>query len=298
MVEFVSANPTGPMHMGNARGGVVGDTLSTILQYSGCDITREFYVNDSGNQVNLLAKSLYVRYVQHFKGEDSLTFPEDGYHGEDVKERAAEYAAVHGDKLLNVSEAEAGQELVAYTLKKNIEKMREDLKEYKIHYDRWFFESELHKSGYVDETVHLLTERGCTYEQDGALWFAASRFGCEKDEVLRKSNGFYTYYAVDIAYHRNKFEKRGFDQVIDVFGADHHGHTLRFRAGMAALAGGFVALVAALRGDRHAILSTPLSLGGLAVLAIVGIPLLVLPVIVGGLAWFLVLANGQRKRRS
>lgn len=235
MVEFVSANPTGPMHMGNARGGVVGDTLATLLQYAGCDVTREFYVNDSGNQVNILARSLYVRYVQHFKGEDSLPFPEDGYHGEDVKELACGFAEEAGDALLSENEEAAGNLLVAYALKKNISKMKADLENYKIHYDVWFFESQLHSSGYVEETIKMLTNRGHTYEKDGALWFSASRFGCEKDEVLRKSNGFYTYYAVDIAYHRNKFEKRGFDQVIDVLGADHHGHTLRFRAGLAAL---------------------------------------------------------------
>ncbi|MDP4152065.1 MAG: arginine--tRNA ligase [Bacillota bacterium] len=235
MVEFVSANPTGPMHMGNARGGVVGDTLATILSWSGYDVSREFYVNDAGNQVDVLSRSLSVRYIQYFKGEDAAEFPEDGYHGDDVRERAAECAKIYGDSLLSKPEDERRKILVEYTLKKNIEKMQKDLENYRIKYDRWFFESELHKSGYVEDTVKMLSDAGYVYEQDGALWFRTTQFGCEKDEVLKKSNGFYTYYAVDIAYHRNKFLERHFDKVIDVFGADHHGHTLRFKAGVAAL---------------------------------------------------------------
>jgi len=235
MVEFVSANPTGPMHMGNARGGVIGDTLATILSLSGYDVTREFYVNDAGNQIDVLSKSLSARYIQLFKGEDAVPFPEDGYHGDDVKEHVKEYAKLYGDSLLNLSDDERGKKLVEFALKRNIEKMKSDLEKYKIKYDVWFFESQLHESGYVEDTVNLLKKNGYVYEKDGALWFKATEFGLEKDEVLRKQNGFYTYYAVDIAYHRNKFLERHFDKVIDVFGADHHGHTLRFKAGISAL---------------------------------------------------------------
>ena len=235
MVEFVSANPTGPMHMGNARGGVIGDTIASALEYTGCDVTREFYVNDAGNQVDLLSRSLEARYIQHFKGEDAVVFPDDGYHGDDVRQIAAEYAAEHGDSLLSADEEIRRRELVSYGLKRNIANMQRDLARYHINYDVWFFESSLHESGYVAETIDKLIERGCTYEKDGALWFRATNFGCEKDEVMRKANGFYTYYAVDLAYHRNKFEKRGFERVIDVLGADHHGHTVRFRGGLSAL---------------------------------------------------------------
>ncbi len=235
MVEFVSANPTGPMHMGNARGGIVGDTLSTVLSYSGYDVTREFYVNDAGNQVDILGKCLSVRYIQHFRGEDAAHFPEDGYHGNDVKVIASDYAAEHGDNLLEENAEVMAKELVTYALNRNIAKMQSDLKKYKIVYDNWFYESTLHISGFVADTVELLRQKGALYEKEGALWFKATDFGCDKDEVLVKANGFYTYYAVDIAYHRNKFETRGFDMVIDVLGADHHGHTLRFPAVLDAL---------------------------------------------------------------
>ncbi len=234
-VEFVSANPTGPMHMGNARGGVLGDSLSSVLEKCGYEVTREFYVNDAGNQVDLLGRSLEVRYIQHLKGEQAMEFPEDGYHGEDVKVIAREFAALHGNSFLDKPEEERRAALVRYGLDHNIEKMQADLARYRIKYDNWFFESSLHKSGYVEDTIRKLDEAGWLYEKDGALWFKASELGCEKDEVLRKSNGFFTYYAVDIAYHRNKFIERGFDIVIDALGADHHGHTQRFKAGMAAI---------------------------------------------------------------
>lgn len=235
MVEFVSANPTGPMHMGNARGGIVGDTLSTVLSYSGYDVTREFYVNDAGNQVDILGKSLSARYIQHLKGEDAALFPDDGYHGDDVKKIAADYAAENGDSLLDAEPEVREKTLVTFALNRNIAKMRSDLEKYKIHYDSWFYESTLHASGFVKDTIDILKSKGALYEKENALWFKATDFGCEKDEVLVKANGFYTYYAVDIAYHRNKFETRGFDMVIDVLGADHHGHTLRFPACLEAL---------------------------------------------------------------
>ncbi len=233
MVEFVSANPTGPMTIGNARGGVLGDTLAEVLHRAGYKVWREFYCNDTGNQVDLLGRSLEARYLQKCGVE--VPFPEDGYHGDDIAARADEFIAEQGDALVHASEEQRRQTLIDFALPKNIEKMRADLARYRIRYDRFFYETELHKSGYVDETLDKLTAAGHTYEQDGAVWFKATAFGAEKDDVLRKSNGFLTYYAVDIAYHRDKFEKRGFDMVIDVLGADHHGHTLRFASSMAAL---------------------------------------------------------------
>ncbi len=234
MVEFVSANPTGPMHMGNARGGVVGDSLANVLAWAGADVHKEFYVNNAGNQVSLFGLSLYTRLQQLLHGEDSVEFPENGYHGDDIRALAKAYLEEHPEAAEEAEEAVTSK-LIAFGLERNIARMKTDLAKYKIHYDEWFLESTLHESGYVAETVKLLEDRGWLYEQEGAKWFKASEFGCEKDEVLVKANGFYTYYAVDIAYHRNKFEKRQFDRCIDVFGADHHGHTLRFKAAMAAI---------------------------------------------------------------
>ncbi len=233
MVEFVSANPTGPMTIGNARGGVLGDTLASLLAADGYEVWREFYLNDAGHQIDVLGKSLEARYLQALGKE--AEFPEDGYHGDYVGDFAGQYLAENGDSLLALEPEARQKALVDFVLPQNVEAMRRDLKRYRITFDRFFAESELHESGYVDETIDLLTKRGHTYEQDGALWFKSTAFGSEKDDVLRKSNGFYTYYAVDIAYHRDKFERRGFDTVIDVLGADHHGHTVRFRAGIAAL---------------------------------------------------------------
>ncbi len=234
MVEFVSANPTGPMHMGNARGGVVGDSLANVLAWAGAQVHKEFYVNNAGNQVSLFGLSLYIRLQQLLHGEESVEFPENGYHGDDIKALAAAYLEEHPEAAEEAEDV-LTPKMVAFGLERNIARMKSDLAKYKIHYDEWFLESTLHESGYVAETVKLLEDRGWMYEQEGAKWFRATEFGCEKDEVLVKANGFYTYYAVDIAYHRNKFEKRQFDRCIDVFGADHHGHTLRFKAAMAAI---------------------------------------------------------------
>ena len=252
MVEFVSANPTGPMHMGNARGGVLGDTLAAVLEAGGAKVWREFYVNDAGNQIEKFANSLEARYLQIILGEDAVAFPEDGYHGDDIKELARAYYDVHGEGLKDASQEERHAALAKFGLERNIPKMQEDLRRYKIEYDQWFFESELHESGYVAETVDKLTEAGYTYEQEGALWLATSRILEEnlrkagksdkdiakldlKDDVLRRANGFYTYFAADIAYHRNKFEKRGFDKVINIWGADHHGHVARLKGALDAL---------------------------------------------------------------
>jgi len=234
MVEFVSANPTGPMTIGNARGGVLGDTLAAILDRAGCEVWREFYVNDAGNQVELFGRSIEARYLQLAMGEDAVPFPEDGYHGDDIRELAQKLFNKYGDKYVNEDETARREAFVNFALPHNIELMKEHLERYRIRFDRFFLESELHKSGYVEETVKLLTDNGCTYEKDGALWLRNTDFGADKDEVLRRANGFYTYYAVDMAYHRNKFIERGFDRVIDVWGADHHGHSIRFKASMTA----------------------------------------------------------------
>ena len=252
MVEFVSANPTGPMHMGNARGGVLGDTLASVLAKSGAEVWREFYVNDAGNQIEKFAKSIEARYFQLIKGEDAVEFPEDGYHGEDIKDLAKAFYDVHGEKYLDCDEATRHEALAQFGLKNNIPKMKSDLERYGIHYDEWFFESSLHESGFVADSVQALTDKGYTYEKDGAVWLATSRILSEnlkkagksdediaklelKDDVLRRANGFYTYFAADIAYHRNKFDIRGFDKVINIWGADHHGHVARLKGAMDAL---------------------------------------------------------------
>ncbi len=232
MVEFVSANPTGPMHMGNARGGVLGDSLAEVLSRAGNEVSREFYVNDAGNQIEKFAQSLEARYFQILDGEENVPFPEDGYHGDDIRELAKIFYEQHGDSYRNVSQKERHDALVQFGLEKNLAKMRRDLEKYRITYDTWFFESTLHDSGYVKETVDLLTRKGATYESEGALWLRTSDYGCEKDDVLRRANGFYTYFAADIAYHRNKFEQRGFDRVINIWGADHHGHVARLKAAL------------------------------------------------------------------
>ncbi|MCR5485242.1 MAG: arginine--tRNA ligase [Clostridiales bacterium] len=234
-VEFISANPTGPMHMGNARGGALGDCLASVLDFAGFDVSREFYVNDAGNQIEKFALSLDIRYKQLFLGEDAVPLPEDSYHGEDIKEHAENFAKEFGDKYMSVSEEERRKALVDYALPKNIEVMRGNVKKYRIEYDRWFFESELHNDGEVAETIKLMTEKGLTYEKEGALWYRATEHGGEKDEVLVRSNGNPTYFAADIAYHRNKLLVRGFDKAIDIWGADHHGHVARMKGALDAI---------------------------------------------------------------
>ena len=335
MVEFVSANPTGPMHMGNARGGVLGDALASVLDRVGYNVWREFYVNDAGNQIEKFANSIDVRYQQLLLGEDKVEFPEDGYHGDDIKELAKLFRESHGDGWLNLPTAQRHEAMAKFGLERNIPKMKSDLLRYGIKYDQWFFESSLHESGYVAETVDKLTQRGYTYEKDGALWLRTSQILREhyakagksqeeierldrlaeyglsvnipkmkedllkygivydqwffesslhesgyvaetvqmltdkgwtyekdgalwlnttkllkekylregktqeqvdkldlKDDVLRRANGFYTYFAADIAYHRNKLEVRGFDLAINIWGADHHGHVARLQAAL------------------------------------------------------------------
>ncbi len=249
MVEFVSANPTGPMHMGNARGGVLGDTLANVLRREGYDVWKEFYVNDAGNQIHKFADSIHARYMQILLGEEGYEFPESGYHGEDIKELAQAFYEEYGDQYKDAPESEWLEPMSRFGLERNIPKMKADLRKYGIEYDQWFLESELHESGYVAETVQKLTDQGWTYEKDGALWLNTIGLLKEKymregktreqvdkldlkDDVLRRANGFYTYFAADIAYHRNKFEKRGFDKAIDVWGADHHGHVARLQAAL------------------------------------------------------------------
>jgi len=231
MVEFVSANPTGPMTVGNARGGALGDTLAAILEKAGFAVWREFLVNDAGNQVNLFGKSINARYVQLTSGKDSIEFPEDGYHGDDITELAKNMVLRHKDKLLEMPEEERIKLFIEYGIPHNVALMKEHLERYRIHYDEWFSESSMHKSGYVDETVELLDKAGLLFEKDGAVWLRNTELGGEKDEVMCRSNGFYTYYAIDIAYHRNKLD-RGFDKVIDIWGADHHGHAIRLMTTM------------------------------------------------------------------
>lgn len=234
MVEFVSANPTGPMHMGNARGGALGDCLAAVLDAAGYDVWREFYVNDAGNQIEKFGLSLDVRYQQIYRG-DAVELPEDSYHGEDIVERAKEFAALYGDRYLAEDEKTRRAALVAYALPKNIEKMKADMGKYRIVYDEWFLESTLHRDGEVADTIAILRDKGLTYEKDGALWYNATKFGAEKDEVLIRQNGMPTYFAADIAYHRNKFETRGFDKCIDIWGADHHGHVARMKDALHAI---------------------------------------------------------------
>lgn len=231
-VEFISANPTGPMHMGNARGGALGDCLAAVLEKAGYYVEREFYVNDAGNQILKFGLSLSVRYMSLFlpENDERCILPEDAYHGLDILERAKEFADVYGDKYVSASEEERQNALINFALPKNIDAMKALTEKYRIKYDTWFMESELHKSE-VGEVIDILTQKGLTYEKDGALWFAAAKFGGEefKDEVLVRSNGTPTYFTADIAYHRNKLSKRNFSRAIDIWGADHHGHVARLK---------------------------------------------------------------------
>ena len=251
-VEFVSANPTGPMHMGNARGGALGDCLAAVLDWAGYEVEREFYVNDAGNQIDKFGLSLSVRYQQILKGEDFIELPEDSYHGDDIRVLAQSYIDENGDALLDVSEEERRKALVEFGLPQNIAKMKAAMEKYRIDYNTWFSELTLHNGGELQETIEILKKNGYTYEKDGALWYKnidiqtaiLKREGKSqeyidnlelKDDVLIRQNGNPTYYAADIAYHRNKLEKRGFDTAIDVWGADHHGHVARMKGAMEAV---------------------------------------------------------------
>lgn len=233
LVEFVSANPTGPMHIGNARGGAIGDCLASVLDWAGFSVNREFYVNDAGNQIEKFATSLEVRYLQHY--EPSIELPEDAYHGQDIVEHAENFIKEYGDKYVNADSKERRKALVDFALPKNIAGLERDLGRYRITYDKWFRESTLHNDGSVQRVIDALKEKGVTYEQDGALWFKASEYGNDKDIVLVRANGLPTYIVPDIAYHYNKLVTRGYDKAIDVLGADHHGYVPRMKAALTAL---------------------------------------------------------------
>lgn len=257
LVEFVSANPTGPMHIGNARGGAIGDCLASVLEWAGFCVSREFYVNDAGNQVQKFGKSLDLRYSQvcSVKGAElaleypdaiafaqavyddaeSFPMPEDVYLGADIIVHAKDFYNIHKDKYMSESEEVRRDALTEFALPKNIQKLEDDLLKYRISYDTWFRESVLHESGAVDEIIKLLKKSGHTYEQEGALWFKSSEFGDEKDRVLVRANGLPTYFVPDIAYHYNKLNKRGFDIAVDILGADHHGYVPRMKAALQAL---------------------------------------------------------------
>lgn len=233
LVEFVSANPTGPMHIGNARGGAIGDCLAAVLEKAGYNVSREFYVNDAGNQIEKFATSLEVRYLQLYK--DGIEMPEDAYKGADITEHAKSFAAEYGDKYVEAESGERRKALVDFALPKNIAGLERDLLQYRIKYDNWFKESTLHADGSVAKIIEKFKELGVTYEQDGALWFKASEFGNDKDVVLIRANGIPTYIVPDIAYHYNKLVTRGYDKAVDVLGADHHGYVPRMKAALSAL---------------------------------------------------------------
>lgn len=232
-VEFVSANPTGPMHIGNARGGAIGDTLAEVLKCAGYYVEREFYVNDAGNQIEKFAKSLEARYFQTFGME--VEIPEGGYMGQDIAEHAADFKGIYGDKYFNSSPLERQKALIDYALEKNIVRMKEDLDKFGIKFDVWFSEKSLYENGDIEDTIDYFKKSGNTYEKEDAAWFKATNYGVEKDEVLVRNNGIPTYFTGDVAYHRNKFVVRKFDKVIDIWGADHHGHVPRMKGAMAAL---------------------------------------------------------------
>ncbi len=232
LVEYVSANPTGPMHIGNARGGVLGDALSAVLEAAGYSVEREFYVNDAGNQVNRYGLSIEARYMQHFQPD--FPFPEDGYKGKDVTANAEAFIKEHGNEYVESEPEERRRALIGFAIPRNIQGLHDDLKRYRVEYDTWFHESSLHESGAVDRVVELLREKGLTYEKEGALWFKGSEFGSE-DFVIVRSNGVPTYVVPDIAYHYNKLVTRNFDTAINVLGADHHGYVPRLKAAIAAL---------------------------------------------------------------
>ncbi len=231
-VEYVSANPTGPLHLGNARGGAIGDVLANIYSWAGWDVTKEFYLNDAGNQIIKFGESLSARYLEIY--EKDIEFPSDGYQGEDIIELAARYNQKYGDRLLHVSKQEREEALTAFGLEINIDNMRKDLEHYGINYDVWFSESTLHTGGAILDIIKVLTDRGATYEKDGALWFKATDYDCEKDEVLLRANGIPTYFTADIAYHYNKLKIRNFDLAVNVWGADHHGHVHRLKMALKA----------------------------------------------------------------
>ncbi len=231
-VEFVSANPTGNLHLGHARGAAVGDSLCNILNMAGYDVTREYYINDAGNQISNLALSVEARYLQAL-GIDA-DMPEDGYHGADVQQFGKELADEHGEQYVDVEKEERLAFFREYGLKREMEKLKQDLLDFGVDFDVWFSETSLYEDGKIEETLQLLEESQEVYKEDGAVWFKSTNYGDDKDRVLVKSDGTYTYLTPDIAYHKNKFE-RGFEKVINIWGADHHGYIPRMCAAVQAL---------------------------------------------------------------
>lgn len=231
-MEFVSANPTGSLHLGHARGAAVGDALCNVLDFAGYEVTREYYINDAGNQVVNLCKSIEARYLQEL-GQD-VPMPEDGYHGEDIKGFAKELVAEKGDALLSMTAEEREAFLRSYGLEKELAKIKRDLGRFRVDFDVWFSETSLYEDGQVEASLAELRDKGQTYEQDGATWLRTTDYGDDKDRVLVKNDGTYTYLTPDIAYHRNKYD-RGFNRLINIWGADHHGYIPRVKAAMQAL---------------------------------------------------------------
>lgn len=231
-VEFVSANPTGDLHLGHARGAAVGDSLCNVLAAAGYDVTREYYINDAGNQINNLALSVEARYFQALGIEKEM--PADGYHGQDIIEIGKTLAEQYGDKFVHMSEEERFEFFRNYGLNKEMDKLKKDLEDFRVKFDVWYSETSLYKTGKIDATIKVLKEKGQIYEKDGAIWLKTAALGDDKDRVLRKSDGSYTYFMPDIAYHKDKFE-RGFSKVINIWGADHHGYIPRMKAAMEAL---------------------------------------------------------------
>ena len=232
-VEFVSANPTGLLHMGNARGGALGDTLAAVLNEAGYVCDKEYYINDAGNQVENLGKSVEARYFE-LLGRDDYEIPEDGYHGKDIIATTQRLLDEKGESLVDLPEAERRELMKNYALKEKVAGIRGSLENFGVVFDNWFSEQSLHDAGSVHEVVDILREKGVVYEKDGAQWLRATDWGEEKDEVLVRSNGTPTYFAADIAYHRDKFE-RGYKRLINIWGADHHGHVARLKGAMTAL---------------------------------------------------------------
>ncbi|GAF16841.1 LOW QUALITY PROTEIN: arginyl-tRNA synthetase [Bacillus sp. JCM 19046] len=232
LIEFVSANPTGDLHLGHARGAAVGDSLANVMEKAGFDVAREYYINDAGNQIDNLALSLQARYLQEL-GHDA-TMPEDGYQGNDIIEIAKELKADVGDEYVHLAEAERLSLLKTYGLKKELDKIKQDLQAYRVEFDHWFSETSLYESGQVERGLQVLREQGETYELDGATWLRSTTYGDDKDRVLVKQDGSYTYLTPDISYHLDKFD-RGHHRLIDVLGADHHGYIPRMKAAIQAL---------------------------------------------------------------
>ena len=260
-VEFVSANPTGPLHIGHGRGAAIGDVLANILHACGCNVEREYYINDAGNQMETLGRSLYYRYQQEY--DPSVEFPDNHYRGDYMRDLAREFIAQEGDRFRGAPLDQEVTVFTRYAADRILDGIREDLDIFGVHFDEWFSERKLHERDSVRRTIEYLRERGFIYDDEGAVWFKSTAFGDEKDRVVVRANGVSTYFAADLAYHLNKFVERGYESVIDIWGADHHGYVDRMRAGVQALGRGkedlrvvLVQLVNLLRGGVPVAMST------------------------------------------